>query len=296
MALSTENTEQLTQEQVHSLLTEPLERFSTFLESGPTFFDTNGGNAVRVPTIGAHNDEQIASDNWHGQNEQISEIDPDFGELLLLPNTIESIKTLTRFSNELARQSVIALDQALQNRLVTDVARAMDRQLLSDDDGMDGGVKVKPAGMFSWDVEEIEHDGLELDTIMDAYGLFLGVRGHVDNLRLFIRPDDYMELRKLKDNDGRYLLEPDVSSGSIVVPALGATLAVSRHIPEGQAALVDMQQVAVARDLDPTVTILDQTFGDYDQQAIRVVARYDTGLMDPNAMVKLTAATGGVEG
>jgi len=33
------------------------------------------------------------------------------------------------------------------------------------------------------------------------------------------------------------------------------------------------------------VKILDQTFGDYDQQAIRVTARYDAAPLNPEAVV-----------
>lgn len=33
---------------------------------------------------------------------------------------------------------------------------------------------------------------------------------------------------------------------------------------ESTIALVDFTQIAVARDVAPSVTILDQTFGDYD--------------------------------
>lgn len=288
MALSTQSTPGLTREIVAAMLTEPLTRFSTFLNAGPTFFDTDG-NVVRIPRGFTSKSDEIGEQNWHGQNEKITEVDPtQADELRLLPDTMKSIKTLTRFSNELARQSVVSLEQALQNRLVTDVATAFDEQFLGDEgDGIE-----KPKGMFAWSgVETIEYTGgaLDLDTIMDGYGVFLGNRGHTDGLRLFIRSNDYMDLRKLKDNDGRYLLQPDVSTGGIVVPALGARLAISNKIPAGNAALVDMSQVAVARDLDPSVTILRETYGDYDQQAIRVVARYDAGLMDDSAMVKFTA-------
>ena len=143
--------------------------------------------------------------------------------------------------------------------------------------------------MFAWSgVQTLEVDALDIDTIMDGYGVFLGNRGHTDGLRLFIRPEDYMTLRKQKDGDGRYLLQPDMSTGGIVVPALGATLAISNYIPAGNAALVNMASVAVARDLAPSVKILDERYADYDQQAIRVVARYDAGLTDDRAMVKFT--------
>ena len=285
MAKDTQNTSALTRDQVARMLTEPLTRFSTFLAAGPTFYDTNGSK-VRVPKGFTSVADEIEENNWHGENEQITEVEPDTAEELeLLPDTMKSIKTLTRFSNELARQSVVSLEQALQNRLVRDVATALDRQFLSDQgDGI-----TQPQGMFAWpDVETIEATDFDLDTIMDGYGVFLGEFGHTDGLRLFIRSDDYMTLRKLKDSSGRYLLQPDMSTGGIVVPALGARLAVSNAIPENNAALVNMSSVAVARDLNPTATILRERYADYDQQAIRVVARYDTGLEDARAMVKFT--------
>ena len=55
--------------------------------------------------------------------------------------------------------------------------------------------------------------------------------------------------------------------------------------------LADFSQIAVARDVAPSVKILDQTFGDYDQQAIRVVARYDAAPLNPEAVVKMTNVT-----
>src|SRR5699024_5047000 len=131
----------------------------------------------------------------------------------------------------------------------------------------------------------------DIDTIMDGYGLFLGEYGHTDGLRLFISADDYMELRKLKGAHGRYLLQPDMSTGGIVLRALGATLSISNAIPEGNAAVVDMASVAVGRDLAASVQLLDERYADYDQQAIRVVARYGAGLTDDRAMVRFTKST-----
>jgi HK97 family phage major capsid protein len=58
-----------------------------------------------------------------------------------------------------------------------------------------------------------------------------------------------------------------------------------------RAALVDFSQIAVARDLAPSVKILDQTYGDYDQQAIRVVARYDAAPLNAQAVVALSGIT-----
>ena len=49
--------------------------------------------------------------------------------------------------------------------------------------------------------------------------------------------------------------------------------------------LADMSQVAVARDLAPTVKVLTERYADYDQQALRVVARYDAKPLNAEAVV-----------
>jgi HK97 family phage major capsid protein len=78
----------------------------------------------------------------------------------------------------------------------------------------------------------------------------------------------------------------------------GAPVIVSGRVPDttggtptARAALVDMSQVAVARDVAPSVKVLTETFADYDQQALRVVARYDAAPLNPEAIVTLTGIT-----
>lgn len=285
MAVNTSNASELTAEQVSTLLVKPLEAQSQFLAAGPTIFDTNG-SPVRVPKFPGSVADSLT---FIGENEQIPEQDPEFDEVQLLPSTMKSVKVLTRFSNELARQSVVALDKVLQDRLVADVAAKIDAQFLSAaGDGI-----TTPKGLFAWEgVQELDSTGaLNVDAILEAQGLALGASVNTEGLTLFIRPEDYMALRGQKDNDGRYLVQPDAQAGGLVVPILGAKVAVSKHVPSGNAALVDMTQVAVARDVAPAVTLLDQTFGDFDQQAIRVVTRMDLGALNPEAVVKLTGIT-----
>src|SRR5699024_7402795 len=140
-------------------------------EAGPTFFD-NDGKRVRVPKGFTSVTDEIPAENWVGENELKPKVDPDLTEeITLLPDKKKSIKTLTRFSNELARQSVISLEQALQNRLVRDVADAFDRRFLS----ADGDGVTEPQGMFAWPgVQTVDAAEWDIDTIMDGYGLFLG--------------------------------------------------------------------------------------------------------------------------
>src|SRR3954470_16338630 len=125
MAVSTTTAAELTAEQVQKILVQPLEQASIFLAAGPRIFDTNG-SPVRIPKMGGP-----ISPSWVGENELIPEVDPDFDEVTLLPSTMKSVKVITRFSNELARQAGVALNAALRDRLVKDVASKLDAQFLS---------------------------------------------------------------------------------------------------------------------------------------------------------------------
>lgn len=283
MAVDTNTASELTAEQVQKVLVQPLEEASVFLAAGPRIFDTDG-SVVRVPKSPAATAD--ADIKFTGENELIGEADPEFDELTLLPSGMKSVKVLTRFSNELARQSVVALDAALRDRLVADVAAKLDRQFL----GATGDGVTVPKGLFAWTgVNTIAVGGaLTLDALLDGYGLALGSAANVNNMTLFVRPEDYMALRKIKDTTGRFLVEPNVSTGGLVVPALNAKVQVSSHVATGSAALVDMSQVAVARDMAPTVTLLKERYADYDQQALRVVARYDAGAMNAEAVTTFT--------
>lgn len=285
MVSSTETAAQLTAEQVSTILTRPLEQRSVFMAAGPTIFDTNG-SPVRIPAMPASEQDEL---QWVGENELIPEVDPEFGETELLPSTMKSVKTITRYSNELARQSIVSLDKVLQDRLVADVAGKLDAQFLSaEGDGI-----TTPRGLFAYEgVQDVPVTGdFNVDTLLAAQGVALESNVDLSRLALFVRPGDLMALRGLKDADGRYLLQWDATeAGGYRV--LGMNALVSAHVPEGRAAIADMSQIAVARDLAPTVKILTERYADYDQQAIRVVARYDAGPLNPAGIVTMSGIGG----
>lgn len=285
MASSTTTAAALTAEQVSTILTKPLEQRSVFMAAGPTIFDTNG-SPVRIPAMPASEQDEL---QWVGENELIPEVDPEFGETELLPSTMKSVKTITRYSNELARQSIVSLDKVLQDRLVADVAGKLDAQFLSaEGDGI-----TTPRGLFAYEgVEDVAVSGeFNVDTLLAAQGVALESNVDLSRLALFVRPGDLMALRGLKDADGRYLLQWDATeAGGYRI--LGMNALVSAHVPEGRAAIADMSQIAVARDLAPTVKILTERYADYDQQAIRVVARYDAGPLNPAGIVTMSGIGG----
>lgn len=289
MAASTVTASELTAEQVQRILVAPLADQSVFLAAGPRIFDS--ASPVRIPKMGG----PITDPGWTGENELIPERDVTFDEVTLLPSTMKSVKVLTRFSNELARQSVVSLDAALKDRLVRDVADKLDSQLLSaSGDGI-----TTPRGLFAYaGTQTLAVNGpLTLDNLLDAEGLVLAANVNVAAVRWLITSGDFVGLRKTKDTTGQYIVQPNVAAGAGYT-LLGHPVTVTNRLPNttgatptGRAALVDFSQIAVARDVAPSVKVLDQTFGEYDQMALRVVARYDAAPLNAEAVVALTGIT-----
>lgn len=300
MSVKTSTATELTAEQVARILVQPLEQASTFLAAGPTIYDTAG--PLRIPKMGGMVDAGTTTPDepdWIGESELITEKDVDFGEVQLMPSTMKSIKTLTRFSNELARQSVVALDAALQGRLVTDVAAKLDRQFW----GYGGDGVTTPKGILSYAGQTIDkaNAALALDDLIDAWGMCLGAHVNMSGLRWVMRPETFVALRKIKEASGsnRPVLTPDPTQDA-VFRLLGASVIVTTHLPLGPDAadadtdadeqnvvLYDASQVAVARDMAPSVTVLKERYADYDEQALRVVTRYDAAPLNAAAVVRI---------
>lgn len=276
MATDTTSGASLIQEQVASILVQPLEAESVVLSSGPRIFDSS--EPLRIPTLTGG-----TTPEWVGENELIPDSDATFGEINLMPSTRKSIKALTKFSNEMARQSTVGLDAVLRARIVKDVSDKLDDALLQGD-GADDSVTgiVNQTGVSTGTL-----DVASADTFLDA--LATAAASEVTPNRWFMSGADFFSVRKLKDTQDRYLLESDITSGT-TYRLFGVPVTVTNKLPEGTAVLADMSQVAVVRDVNPSVTMLSERYAEYDQQAIRVVTRYDLGLLHPEGVVVLTSA------
>jgi len=130
-------------------------------------------------------------------------------------------------------------------------------------------------------------DVTNADSLLDA--IALASAAEVTPNRWFVNGTDFIALRKLKEatDSKKYLLESDVTSGP-TYRLFGIEVRVTNKLPVGKAVLADMSQVAVARDEAPSVTILSERYADYDQIGIRVVTRYDLGLLHSEAVIVLT--------
>lgn len=279
MVETTATNPELLQEQVARILIQPLEAASVVLAAGPRIFDT--ASPLRIPKLVSSTEP-----SWIGEGELIPEHDVDFDEVTLMPTNRKSVKTLIRFTNELLRQSVIGLDSVLKERLVSDVARKIDDAFLTGD-GADGSVTgiVNQPG-----VQTAVLDASEPDSLLDA--LALAHAAEVAPNRWFLSGADFFSVRKIKDTSGKYVLESDLTTDA-THRLFGVPVTVTNKLPAGTAVLANMAEVAVARDTNPTVKILDQRYAEFDEQAIRVTARYDLGLLRPEGVVVLKSAEAG---
>lgn len=273
MSNSSVNAKTLITEQVAKVLVEPLEAKSVVLEAGPKIF--NSSEPLRIPTLTDGFDPA-----WVGENELIPEDDAAFGEIALMPTERKSIKSITRVSNELVRMAANGVNNVLQARLVKDVANKLDTALLIGDgaDNTVTGILNQPG------VQVGTLDTADPDSLLDA--IALANAAEVNPNRWFISGVDYAALSKLKDADGKYLLQTmGTINGTMTKTLFGIPVTVTNKLTAGQGALVDMSEVAVVRDINPQVTVDKSRYLEFDQVAIRVVTRYDLGLLHPEGVV-----------
>lgn len=276
MANDTTSANTLIQDQVSNMLIQPLEAKSVVLAAGPTVF--NSSEPLRIPTITAGFDPA-----WVGENGLIPEDEAAFGEIQLMPTERKSIKVITRVSNELIRQASVGVSSVLQQRLVADVATKLDTALLTGD-GLDNTV----TGLINQAaITKTAHDVVDPDSYLDA--LALAASKEVTPNRLIVNGGDFFSLRKIKDADGRYLIQETLQE-DVKYSLFGIPVTVTNKIPAGKAVLADMSQVAVVRDIDPQVKILTERYAEYDQVGIRVTTRYDLGLLNAEGVILMDTA------
>jgi HK97 family phage major capsid protein len=104
---------------------------------------------------------------------------------------------------------VIALDAALRDRLVRDVAGKIDAAFIAGDGGTPTG--TEPLGLLSYPgtQEMLAVGAIALDDLHDAVGLAMAAYVDTSRLRWLTTSRDFVKLRKIKDLQERYQLQPD---------------------------------------------------------------------------------------
>lgn len=279
MVNTTTNQNILIKDQVANILVKPLEAASVVLGSGATIF--NSSEPLRIPRL-----DSSGTVGFVGEGEQIPDTyTAGFSELKLMPSERKSLKTITRITNELVRQASNGVTTVLQQRIVEDVRKALDNALLNGD-----GAGATITGILNQSgVQKGTLDLTNPDFLLDAMALL--TVAEVTPNRWFFNGSDFYTLRKVKDKNGRYLIQETLQEG-VTYTLFGIPVTVSNKVPKGKGILADMSKVAIVRDIDPSITILTEKYADTDEVGIRVVTRYDLGLTLPEAVVVLEAAAG----
>ena len=274
MVNNTTNQNQLIQEQVANFVVEPLQAASVILNSGATIIDSAA--PVKIPRI-----VSTSGVGFVGEGEKIPDnYTVEASELRLMPEERKSLKVISRVTNELIRSAAVGVSQMLQARIVEDMRVELDEALLTGDGADDG-----PTGLFEQPgVTTGTLDLTEPDTFLD--GIALAAAQDVTPDRWIMNAQDFIEVRKIKDGDGRYILQPDMTQAG-QFQLQGIPVSVSNRVPRGKAALLNIGELIVVRDTDPQITILNELFAQYDQTGIRVTSRYDLGLARPSGVVIL---------
>lgn len=276
MPTSTTSAAALVPELIASILVQPLEAESIFLSSGPTLFDTSA--PLSVPRLtGSEAPEFVA------ENGLIPDVDITFDDLKLMPTSRKGLKSISRISNESLRASSIALDAAVQARIVGDNARVLDNALLNGT-GTSDTIKgiLNQTGILTDDLSLTDYD-----SFFDAVGTWMSEFVDPARGQWLIHPLDWTTVRKTKDGNERYLVQANPAVGAQRTID-GIPVRITSRIAQGTVALVDFGLVAVARDLAASVTVLTERYAEYDQVGIRCVSRYDVGLLHPEGVLRLT--------
>jgi HK97 family phage major capsid protein len=289
MAASTQTSAgALTADQVQRILVKPLEAASVFLAAGPRIFDVTADGPVRIPKL-----VNMTTPAWHGENELITEVDATFGEVVLLNGT-KSLKSITRFSNELARSSVVALDSALRDKMVLDVASKIDEAFING-----SGATGIPLGLLNYTgVQSITAVGvLTLDKLLDAVALTYTANVDTSRLRWMMPSRTFIALRKIKDTAGQYCSSPTSPPTSPSGCSASRSWSPTGFLPTAAPARTRLGRAGrLLADCRRPRPRAERQAARPDLRRLRpagdpVVARYDAAPLNPSAIVVLRGVT-----
>ena len=120
-----------------------------FLAASPRIFDTDG-SPVHIPKLTG-----MAEPSWHGETEQVDEVDLTWDEVTLLPSNMASVKSLTPAQQRAGSPVGHRAQAALRDRMVRDVAAKIDTALVAGDGAANRWRRCHPY----WAAELHRHTG-----------------------------------------------------------------------------------------------------------------------------------------
>jgi HK97 family phage major capsid protein len=250
---------------------------------------TDSGNSLPWPTV----DDTTNDGSILAENTQAVETDVLFGTEDLAAYKYTS--DIVRFSVELLQDSDLDLVNFLQRTLGRRIARKQSAHFTvgtgtAQPEGIVTGatVGVTAASATAITLDELIDLEMSLDqAYLEAEsGAFVG---------WMIGTAAFQSIRKIKDNDGNYIVQPSVQAGA-PRQLLGYPLVVNPDMPDPAAAgktvlFGNLTEGYVIRDVrEGFLTVFKERYADYGQQAVLLLERADGTVQDPNAYRALQQA------
>jgi HK97 family phage major capsid protein len=244
---------------------------SVLLASGATEIRTTG-KAVHVPRFTGQ-----ASTGWYGELDPISEGAPPGDELVLTPNKVATLVTL---SNEVVTDSNANVLNSVGEKMVRAVALEADRAMFAGTGG------DQPTGILNVAPPLPNHPAApDYAGIVSGAGM-VRAAGGTPNV-VYVNPADLTALQLATDANDRPLVG-DTATGIGAVIA-GLAIWPTPATPAGTAIVAQADQIVVAVREDASVAVSDQFAFNADGTVARVIARVDVGVNDPDGLAVVKA-------
>lgn len=247
--------------------------------SGATIYRVNG--TLKVPVWGKAN---TTHDIAVGYQTEFTELTADSGKFTSVDLSGYLAGALTLIGNSVENNSVFNVTDFIINQMAEEIALFLEKELLNGTSGKATGALSTPTAVTAASATAITADELiELQTqVKQVYQA---------NACWTMAPETFTSLKKLKDSNGRYLLQDDVT-GEFPYRLLGKPVYLSDNMPKlaaGASAVLygDYSGLSVNLREDISIQVLREKYA--TQHAIGVVAwfEFDSKVTDSQKLAVL---------
>lgn len=247
--------------------------------SGATIYRVNG--TLKVPVWGKAN---TTHDIAVGYQTEFTELTADSGKFTSVDLSGYLAGALTLIGNSVENNSVFNVTDFIINQMAEEIALFLEKELLNGTSGKATGALSTPTAVTAASATVITADELiELQAqVKQVYQA---------NACWTMAPETFTSLKKLKDSNGRYLLQDDVT-GEFPYRLLGKPVYLSDNMPKlaaGASAVLygDYSGLSVNLREDISIQVLREKYA--TQHAIGVVAwfEFDSKVTDSQKLAVL---------
>lgn len=247
--------------------------------SGATIYRVNG--TLKVPVWGKAN---TTHDIAVGYQTEFTELTADSGKFTSVDLSGYLAGALTLIGNSVENNSVFNVTDFIINQMAEEIALFLEKELLNGTSGKATGALSTPTAVTAASATAVTADELiELQAqVKQVYQA---------NACWTMAPETFTSLKKLKDSNGRYLLQDDVT-GEFPYRLLGKPVYLSDNMPKlaaGVSAVLygDYSGLSVNLREDISIQVLREKYA--TQHAIGVVAwfEFDSKVTDSQKLAVL---------